>query len=133
MNDHVRLGIIGAGSIPLRCHFPHLTMDDVKDRVKITAVCDPVLERARAAAEKYGVPRAFATHEELLDSGAVDAVSICSPIGFHFEQGMAAVQRGIHVHINKTMTTTCAEADELIDAAYRSAESGTAQDLHTTF
>ena len=39
------LHIVGAGSIALRCHFPHLTMDDVADRVQITAVCDPVLER----------------------------------------------------------------------------------------
>ena len=117
MSDFVRLGIIGAGSIALRSHFPHLTMDDVRDRVHITAVCDPVLERAQAAAAKYGVPHAFATAEELLAANIVDAVSICSPIGVHYEQGMQAVEHGVHIHFNKTMTTTVDEADRLIAAA----------------
>ena len=117
MSNQVRLGIIGTGSISLRGLLPHLTMEDVQDRVKITAVCDPVLERAQAAAAKFGVPNAYATMEELLAGGNVDAVSIASPIGFHFDQGMLAVDHGVHVHFNKTMTTTVDEADKLIDAA----------------
>jgi predicted dehydrogenase len=92
-------------------------MDDVRDRVQITAVCDPVLVRAQAAAARFGVPHAYATFEEMLDAGVVDAVSICSPIGVHYEQGMLAVQHGVHVHFNKSMTTTVDEADALIDAA----------------
>ena len=55
--------------------------------------------------------------EELLDDPSVDAVSIASPIGLHFEQAKAALQAGKHVHVNKTMSTTTAEADELIELA----------------
>ena len=117
MTDPIRLGVVGAGSIALRCHFVHLPMPDVADKVKITAVCDPVLERAQAAAAKFDVLHAYETFEEMLDAKVVDAVSICSPIGVHFEQGMLAVQHGVHVHFNKTMTTTVDEADELIAAA----------------
>jgi predicted dehydrogenase len=117
MHEPIRLGIVGAGSIALRGLFPHLTMEDVRDRVRITAVCDPVLERAQAAAAKFGVPAAYATMEELLAAGDVDAVSLCSPIGVHYEQGMAAVAAGVHVHFNKSMTTTVDEADRLIAAA----------------
>jgi predicted dehydrogenase len=117
MSDYVRMGIVGAGSIALRGHFPHLTMEDVRERVRITAVCDPVLERAQAAAARFGVLAAYATMEEMLAAGNVDAVSICSPIGVHYEQGMLAVEHGVHVHFNKTMTTTVDEADRLIDAA----------------
>lgn len=117
MSDPVKLGIVGTGSIALRGLLPHLTMDDVQESVNITAVCDPVLERAQAAAEKFGVPAAYATFEELLDAGDVDAVSIASPIGFHYEQGKQAIEHGVHVHFNKTMTTTVDEADELIELA----------------
>jgi predicted dehydrogenase len=117
MRDPVRLGIVGAGSIALRGLFPHLTMEDVRDRVELTAVCDPVVERAQAAANKFGVPAAYASLDELLAAGNVDAVSICSPIGVHYEQGMAAVAAGVHVHFNKSMTTTVEEADRLIAAA----------------
>lgn len=117
MSNQVRLGIVGTGSISLRGLLPHLTMEDVQDRVKITAVCDPVLERAQAAAAKFGVPHAYATMEEMMTAGNVDAVSIASPIGVHFAQGMLAVENGVHVHFNKTMTTTVDEADQLIAAA----------------
>ena len=41
MSDIVRLGIIGTGSISIRGLLPHLTMEDVQDRVNVTAVCDP--------------------------------------------------------------------------------------------
>jgi predicted dehydrogenase len=114
MSEIVRLGIIGTGSISIRGLLPHLTMEDVQDRVRVTAVCDPVVERAQAAAERFGVPHAFATAEELLASGAVDAVSIASPIGVHYEQGKLAIEHGVHVHFNKSMTTTVDEADDLI-------------------
>jgi predicted dehydrogenase len=40
-----------------------------------------------------------------------------SPIGLHYEQGRQALVAGKHVHFNKTMTTTLAEASELIELA----------------
>ena len=117
MSDQLRLGIVGTGSITLRGLLPHLTMDDVSDRVRVTALCDPVLARAQAAADRYNVPNAYATFEDLLDANVVDAVSIASPIGFHYEQGKMAIEKGVHVHFNKTMTTTAAQADDLIASA----------------
>src|SRR5262249_46398343 len=90
---------------------------DVQDRVRLQAVCDPVPGRAVAAAEKYGVTRAFTTYEELLEAGDVDAVSIASPIGLHYHQGRQALLAGKHIPFNKTMMTTGAEANELIELA----------------
>lgn len=117
MSDEVRLGIVGTGSISIRGLLPHLTQPDVQDRVKVVAVCDPIFERAQAAAAKFEVPHAFQEYEALLDAGVVDAVSIASPIGLHYEQGKMAIDRGLHIHFNKTMTTTVDEADDLIEAA----------------
>jgi predicted dehydrogenase len=87
--------------------------------VRITAVCDPVFERAQAAAERFAIPHAYQQYEELLAAGVVDAVTIASPIGFHYEQGKAAIEQGLHVHFNKSMTTTVDEADDLIARAQR--------------
>jgi predicted dehydrogenase len=115
--SQVRLGIVGTGSISIRGLLPHLTQPDVQDRVKITALCDPIFERAQAAAAKFEVPHAFQHYEELLDAGVVDAISIASPIGLHYEQGKMAIDRGLHLHFNKTMTTTVDEADDLIESA----------------
>jgi predicted dehydrogenase len=119
MADPVRFGIVGAGTISQRGILPHLSQDDVQDRVVLQAVVDPVPGRAEAAAAKFGVARAFTDFDDLLASGDVDAVTIASPIGLHYEQGRAALEAGKHVHFNKTMTTTVAEATELIDLATR--------------
>jgi predicted dehydrogenase len=114
---YLRMGVVGAGAIAQRGILPHLSLPDVQDRVRLQAVCDPVSGRAEAAAQKFGVPHSFLTYEELLAHGDVDAVSICSPISLHYEQGMLALQAGKHIHFNKTMTTTVAEATALIELA----------------
>jgi predicted dehydrogenase len=117
MGKPLGIGVVGAGSIGIRGALEHLSMPDVADRVVVTAVCDPVPGRAQAAAEKYGVPGAYGTLDALLADPRVDAVTICSPIGVHYEQGLACIAAGKHIHFNKTMTVTSGEATELIKAA----------------
>lgn len=117
MSSVLRLGVVGAGSIAVRGILPHLSQDDVQDRVHLAAVCDPVPGRAEAASAKFKIDRPFLTFEELLAKGDVDAVSIASPIGLHYEQGRLALAAGKHLHFNKTMTTTVAEANDLISTA----------------
>lgn len=117
MASELRIGVVGAGSISVRGILPHLSQDDVQDRIRLAAICDPVLGRAQAACEKFGGERAFIEYEDLLAHGEVDMVTIASPIGLHFEQGKQALDAGKHVHFNKTMTTTVAEATELIELA----------------
>ena len=117
MGKPIGMGVVGAGAIGLRGALSHLSVTDVHDRVKPTAVCDPAPGRAKAAAGKFGVPRWYETFEELLADPKVDAVTLCSPIGLHYEQGLAAVEAGKHVHFNKTMATRVAECDEMIARA----------------
>lgn len=117
MASTVGMGIVGAGAIGIRGALTHLSQDDVHDRVKPVAVCDPVKGRAAAAAAKFGVPASYEAYEELLKDPGVDAVTICSPIGLHHRQGMQAIEAGKHVHFNKTMATTVAECTEMIEAA----------------
>ena len=113
----VRFGVVGVGALALRGILPHLTQGDVQERLRVRAVCDPVVERAEAAADRFGVPASYGSIEELLDDDNVDAVTIVSPIGFHFEHCRLALEAGKHVHANKTMCTTAAEAGRLIELA----------------
>jgi predicted dehydrogenase len=117
MGDRVGFGVVGAGAIGIRGALMHLSQEDVQDRVRLAAVCDPVPGRAEAAAAKYGVEAHYLTYEELLADPNVDAVTLCSPIGLHYEQGLLAIEAGKHIHFNKTMTTTVDEADEIIARA----------------
>jgi predicted dehydrogenase len=121
MREPLGMGVVGAGAIGIRGALMHLSQPDVQDRVRLAAVCDPVPGRAEAAAQKYGVAAFYETYEGLLGDPHVDLVTLCSPIGLHFEQGMMAMGAGKHIHFNKTMTTKVDEADRLID---RAAEKG---------
>ncbi|MGH3360687.1 MAG: Gfo/Idh/MocA family protein, partial [Nocardioidaceae bacterium] len=113
----IRLGVVGVGTLTIRAILPHLTVDDVADEVTVSALCDPVATRAKATAETFSVPNVFTDIDEMLASDTVDAVTIVSPIGLHYEHAKKALEAGKHVHVNKTMSTTVAEADELIELA----------------
>lgn len=117
MRAPLRVGVVGVGALALRGILPHLTQPDVRERVLVAALCDPVEERARAAAERFEITKVFTRVEDLLATGDVDAVTIASPIGLHFEHCRLALGAGKHVHVNKTLSTTVAEADELIGLA----------------
>jgi predicted dehydrogenase len=110
--SYVGLGVVGTGAIALRSALGHM-LPDVTDKVRITAVFDPVKERAQAAADKYGVPAAYGSYDELLADTNVDAVTLCSPIGYHYEQCIKALNAGKHIHSNKTITTAVKELDEI--------------------
>ena len=114
MTDQLGIGVVGVGALALRGILPHLTQPDIRDRVAVRALCDPVQERAQATAAQYGVPSVYSSIEELLTDTNVDAVTIASPIGLHFEHCRLALEAGKHVHVNKTLCTTVAEADTLI-------------------
>jgi predicted dehydrogenase len=119
MATPVGVGIVGAGSIGIRGALNHFSQADMAPYLRQAAVCDPVPGRAQAAAEKYGVAAAYETLEELLEDPGVNMVVLCSPIGLHYEQGLAAIRAGKHVHFNKTMTVTTDEALHLIEEAQR--------------
>ncbi|HLK16722.1 MAG TPA: Gfo/Idh/MocA family oxidoreductase, partial [Fimbriimonadaceae bacterium] len=117
MSERVGIGVVGAGSIGVRGALMHLCLDDVQDRISLAAVCDPAPGRAHAAAEKFGVAKAYERYEDLLADPNVHAITLGTPIGMHFDQGMAAIKAGKHIHFNKTMTTTAEEAKTLIAEA----------------
>ncbi|MBV9864340.1 MAG: Gfo/Idh/MocA family oxidoreductase [Abitibacteriaceae bacterium] len=117
MAKPLRMGVLGAGSIGLRGALAHLSIGDYAQSVVLGAVCDTVPGRAAAAAEKFGVPQAFEDYDEMLANGDIDAITVGTPIGMHYDQGVKAIEAGKHVHFNKTMTTTVAEADDLIRRA----------------
>ncbi len=112
----VRIGLAGCGSVSQRGLLPHLAADDIRPWCELTAVMDVVPGRAQASAEKFGAKLAFEDYDEMLAS-EIDAVVLASPIGLHYEQAIKAIEAGKHLHLNKTMTTTKAEADDVIAAA----------------
>jgi UDP-N-acetyl-2-amino-2-deoxyglucuronate dehydrogenase len=106
-----KVGLVGCGRIS-RNHFEALRKID---GLRLTAVCDIVPERARAAAEQEGV-QPFTAYEELLQHADCDVVSVCTPSGLHPAQGAMAARAGKHVITEKPMAITLGQADELVRA-----------------
>ena len=118
MNDNrVGIGLAGAGAIGVRSCLMHFVLPDVRDRALVTAVCDPMPGRAKAAAEKYNVNAYYTSYEEMLADENVDMVTLGTPIGMHYDQAVKALNAGKHIHCNKTVTTSVAECDSLMELA----------------
>lgn len=81
---------------------------------ELVAVVDADESAAKAIAEKLGVD-ALTDYRSLL--GKVDAVSIAAPTTLHYQIAKDFLQHGSHVLIEKPITVTLKEADELIELA----------------
>ncbi len=81
---------------------------------ELVAVVDTDGKRVGEVAEKVGTT-AYTDYREVL--GLVDAVSIVVPTQYHHEVARAFLDRGVHVLLEKPVTTTLEEADDLIRIA----------------
>ena len=79
----------------------------------MTAVCDTIPERADEAATAHNA-KAFYDAEELLQSGLVDIVSLCTPSGIHPDHTIAAAKQGIHIVTEKPMATEYSKGLEMV-------------------
>jgi predicted dehydrogenase len=106
----VRLGLIGLGNIGQH-HFGYLTAGKV-GRAELVAVSDAVASKL----ERYKPLKIFTDGEELIRSGLVDAVIIATPHYQHTSLGIAALQHGVHVMVEKPISAHKADAERLIAA-----------------
>jgi predicted dehydrogenase len=81
---------------------------------EFTGVYDVNIEAARLQAAQHGV-RAYASIEEAGD--AADALSVVTPTTTHYELAKALLARGKHLLVEKPMTSTAAQAAELVSLA----------------
>jgi predicted dehydrogenase len=115
--ERVKIGIIGAGMI---AHRSHAEAFQAVPEAEVVAVADVDRERAKALAEKYGIPQVYGSYEELLARAGVDAVSVALPVFLHAPATIAALEAGKHVLCEKPMARSGAEAQAMVDAARKS-------------
>jgi predicted dehydrogenase len=82
--------------------------------IHLVGVVDTNRDRAEDVAAERST-KAFTDYRELVEG--VDAVTIAAPTNVHLRIAEAFLQRGVHVLVEKPMTTTTAEADGLIQMA----------------
>ncbi|WP_331236570.1 Gfo/Idh/MocA family protein [Natronorarus salvus] len=88
------------------------------DDVRVVAGSDPTGPARGSFEADHAVPT-YADYEPMLDEHALDAVSVVTPHTLHAEQVTACLERGLHVHVEKPMTTDLGDAATLCALAAR--------------
>jgi predicted dehydrogenase len=112
--DIVRIGLIGLGNIGNH-HLKYLAAGDM-DGAKLGAICDTDAAKLQSTQPALDVPR-FSTHQEMFNSGTIDAVLIAVPHYFHPPIAMEAFAKNIHVLSEKPVAVSVNAARKLNETA----------------
>ena len=114
MGNEAKIGVIGAGWWACLHSIPQLQRIE---QAKLQAVCSLVQDEVTKVKNEFGFEQDFIEHEKMLAEAQLDGVVIASPHVNHFEHAKVALEKGLHVMIEKPMCTVAAEARILEELA----------------
>jgi len=97
----INIALVGCGRIA-KNHFD--AIEQHRDKLTLTAVCDLDEAISIQAGERYGVKN-FVTLSDMLQYAEADIVALCTPSGLHPAQTVAIAQSGRHILSEKPMAT----------------------------
>ena len=106
--QQTRIGVLGAGFVGKEHLDRLLSFDDVR----VVAVADPLLDRAREQAARCGAT-AHDDYEQMLDAEELDALYICVPPFAHGPPERAAIERGLPFFVEKPLALDLETAEEI--------------------
>ena len=109
----LRFGVAGCGRIS-RLHFDAIAANG--DIIELVGVCDSDPANLRAAIEKTGV-RGYASIKEMLNTESLDAVSVCTPNGLHFENAREVLMGGASAIVEKPLALSYTHGKNLFEIA----------------
>lgn len=107
MTRKVRWGVLGAANIAIKKVIPGMQQGQW---CEVTALASRNLKKARHAARELGIPKAYASYEELLADPEIEAVYNPLPNHLHVPWSIKAAEAGKHVLCEKPISLTVAEA-----------------------
>jgi len=114
----VRWGVVSTAEIATGTVIPAMQRGNYSE---IAAIASRDLGKARAAAKRLSIPKAYGSYDELLADPDIEAVYIPLPNHLHVRWSIRALDAGKHVLCEKPIGLTAAEARELLDAARKRA------------
>ena len=108
--NRIRIGVVGVGHLGKE----HARILSGLPEANLVGVVDANFTQAKVIADRCRT-EAYDSHEDLFDQ--VDAVSIAAPTLYHHAVARSFLERGIPVLVEKPITTTLAQADELVEIA----------------
>ncbi|WP_158210913.1 Gfo/Idh/MocA family protein [Myroides phaeus] len=106
----LKVGVLGAGHLGKI----HLRLLNQSEKYELVGFYDPFKENAEKVAAEFGYKN-FESIQELID--AVDVIDIVTPTLSHFDCAKLAIESGKHVFLEKPITNTVEEAEEIIALA----------------
>ena len=110
----LRIGVVGGGLVAQAMHLHFLA--HMGERFELVALADPSAIVRDELQRLYGLESTYTDHGQLLEGAELDAVVICSPSQTHAQVALDALDRGLHVFVEKPMCITLADADRIIEA-----------------
>jgi len=114
MQQSLRIGVLGAGWFASRRHLPDIQKHP---DVTLAALCRRDPEALARLRDHFRPERTYTDWREMLETCPLDAVLIATPHALHYEQARAALERGLHVLLEKPMAIRSDEARDLRDLA----------------
>jgi predicted dehydrogenase len=108
----VRVGIVGVGKMGIS----HLAILGAHPRVEVRAVCDSATYLT-SALRKHARVSTFKDHRAMIDAGGLDCVVVATPTATHFEAASYALERDLHVFVEKPLCLDLAQSRRLAEAA----------------
>ena len=105
-----RVGVVGTGGWGKN----HVRV--LNELQSLAAICDMNKERMDSFSKNFHVP-GYLSLEEMLKKEKLDAVTICTPASTHFSIASKTLGAGLHTFVEKPMTTTLKDGEELIEKA----------------
>ncbi len=110
----LRWGILSTARIGLEKVIPAMQQGA---HCEVVAIASRDLGRAKAAAGRLGIPKAYGSYEELLADSTIDAVYNPLPNHLHVPWSIRSLEAGKHVLCEKPIGLTAADGQKLVDAA----------------
>lgn len=118
MSEKCRIAIVGTGGIA-GAHAGAVAA--LADRAELVAAVDVDLDRAKEFAARWNIPATYSTLTELLATGQVDLVHLCTPPSTHVPLATECLAADVDVYLEKPPTLSLDEFDALIAAEEKSA------------
>jgi predicted dehydrogenase len=109
----LKVALIGCGQIA----DAHLQEIGKISTAEVVAVCDNCADVAEQAAARFGVANTFTDLDRMLETVRPDVLHITTPPASHLPIAKKAMSAGAHVYVEKPVTVTASEADELFAAS----------------
>ena len=109
-------GMIGCGRIA-QAHFA--AIESLREEAELIAVADTDLEKAKNAAQRFGVQAFSARYEDILSQRDIEAVIITLPNHLHHSAALSAARARKHILIEKPMALNTREALDMVMEAKR--------------